>query len=334
MNKIAKKAIMITGIMLGAIVALFLLLYAVLAIIRSSAYKESMKLREYVCTIPEIGSGYAPQGIGYSAEQDLYIMTGYDNNNNTVMYLVKNNVPTRVYLADETGGELKGHAGGVTCTKDYVYIANGHKLDVYSLHALMNANGNRVSALSHFPVDNSAAFCFSDSDNIYVGEFYRKGNYETDSAHHYITPNGDENKAIVSCYSLDESGAIEDVNPEYAISITGLVQGFAVQDGTYILSRSYGLKNSQLEYYSELKDDSATVTIAFKLAPERGEMQIPLYYLDSTNLVKSLTLPAFSEDLTVKGDCVIVTNESACNKYIVGKLFAGNKVYSYPIMHR
>ena len=331
MNKIAKKAIKITAIVLGTIVALFLVLYAVLAIIRSIAYKESMKLREYVCTIPEIGSGYAPQGIGYSEEQDLYIMTGYDKDGNTVLYLVKENVPTRVYLADETGGELKGHAGGVTCTKDYVYIANGYRLDVYSLNELMNANGNRISALSHFSVDNSASFCFSDNENIYVGEFYRPGNYETDSAHHYVTPNGDENKAIVSCYPLDADGAIDAVSPKYAISITGLVQGFAVKDGTFILSRSYGLKNSQIEYYSELKEDGATVKITFKLEPERGEMQIPLYYLDSTNLVKSLTLPAFSEDLTVKGDRVIVTNESACNKYIVGKLFAGNKVYSYPI---
>ena len=331
MNTRAKKAFKIIGIVLGAIVALFLVLYAVLAIIRSVAYKESMQLREYVCTIPEIGSGYAPQGIGYSEEQDLYIMTGYDKNDDTVLYLVKDDVPTRVYLSDEKGSTLKGHAGGVTCTKDFVYIANGHKLDVFSLQALMNANGNKVNALSHFPVDNSAAFCFSDNEKIYVGEFYRAGNYETDVAHYYTSPNGDENKAIVSCYPLDESGAIESDSPEYAISITGLVQGFAVKDGTYILSRSYGLANSQLEYYSEPKDSGTTVTITFELEPERSAMQIPLYYLDSSNLVKSLTLPAFSEDLTVKGDCVIVTNESACNKYIVGKLFAANKVYAYPI---
>lgn len=331
MNRKAKKALIITGIVLGSIVGLFLLLYAVLAIIRVVMYDESMDLRQYVCTIPEIGSGYAPQGIGYSEEQDLYIMTGYDGDDNTVMYLVKNDAPTRVYLADENGVVLKGHAGGVTCTKDYVYIANGHKLDVYSLDALMNANGGRVNALSHFPVDNTAAFCFSDNENIYVGEFYRSGNYETDGAHHYVTPNGAANKAIVSCYPLGEDGAISSIYPEYAISITELVQGFAVKDGTYILSRSYGLKNSQLEYYSAPKDGGATVTIAFKLDPDRGEKQIPLYYLDGSNLIKSLTLPAFSEDLTVKGDRVIVTNESACNKYIVGKFFGADKVYSYPI---
>ena len=310
---------------------LFLLLYAVLAIIRSAAYKESMKLREYVCTIPEIGSGYAPQGIGYSEEQDLFIMTGYDKKDSTVLYLVKDNEPTRVYLADETGAELKGHAGGVTCTKDYVYIANGHKLDIFSLHALMNANGNAVKALSHFPVDTSAAFCFSDDDHIYVGEFYRKGNYETDNSHHYVTPNGDDNKAIVSCYPLNGDGAISADYPEYAISVTGLVQGFAVKDGVYILSRSYGLKHSKLEYYSAPKDGGAMVTVSFKLEPTREKTQIPLYYLDSTNLIKSLTLPAFSEDLTVKGERVVVTNESACNKYFVGKLFGGNKVYSYPV---
>ena len=42
-------------------------------------------------------------------------------------------------------------------------------------------------------------------------------------------------------------------------------------------------------------------------------------------------MPAFSEGLDIVGDRVIISFESACNKYIVGKLFFANKVVSYPI---
>ena len=332
MNRIAKKTLTIVGIVLGSIVGIFLIIYATFAIVRAAAYRESNKLREYVCTIPDIHSGYAPQGIGYSKEQDLYILTGYVKPNMSVLYLVKDNKATKINIADTDGNALKGHAGGVTCTKDYVYIANDSKLTIYSLAALMNANGEKVNALGVKYVDTTAAFCFSDDEHIYVGEFYREQNYKTDERHHYVTPNGAENKAIVSCYNLDADGSISAVHPEYAISITGLVQGFAVHNGTYMLSRSYGLRDSDIEYYSEPKrDGDATVEISFKGDSSIEAKSIPLYYLDSTNMIKSLKLPAFSEDLTVVGDRLVVTNESACNSYIVGKLFAANKVYSYPI---
>ena len=58
---------------------------------------------------------------------------------------------------------------------------------------------------------------------------------------------------------------------------------------------------------------------------------VPLYYLDSSNHQKTVKMPAFSEDLDVVGDRVIVSFESACNKYVVGKLFFADKVISYPI---
>ncbi len=332
MNRIAKKTLTIIGIVLASIVGIFLIIYATFAIVRATAYSESNKLRRYVCTIPAIHSGYAPQGIGYSKEQDLYLLTGYDKSNISVLYLVKDDKATRVHLADKDGNVLKGHAGGITCTKDYVYISNGSKLSIYKLSELMSANGEKVNAVGVKYVDTNASYCFSDDNHIYVGEFYRAQNYKTDERHYYTTPNGDEHKAIVSCYNLDENGAITDIYPEYAISVTGLVQGFAVHDGTYMLSRSYGLRDSDLEYYSEPKrDGDAVVEISFKGDKSIAAKTIPLYYLDSSNMIKSLRLPAFSEDLTVVGDRVVITNESACNSYIVGKLFAADKVYSYPI---
>ncbi len=332
MNKAVRLSLIIVLMIVSILIGLFLNIYLVMAIIRSAAYGESMKLREYVCTIPEIGSGYTPQGIGYSAENDLYVMTGYAKDNESVMYIVKDDVPTRVYLADENGDAVKGHAGGVTCEKDYVYLANGNGLRIYKLSDLVAANGTeRVKSIGVKPVAVGAAYVHSDGLNLYVGEFYRSGNYETNPAHHYTTPNGETNKAIITCYPLNADGSIYGDIPIYAVSVPDLVQGAVVKNGKYILSRSYGLKNSKLDYYGTPVYTKSTVTLDFPSSEELGKADVPLYYLDETVLEKRITLPAFSEDITIKDDRVIVTNESACNKYIVGKLFGGNKVYSYPL---
>lgn len=333
MNAKAKKALIITGIVIASIVGVFLLLYAVLWIINGAMYKESRAHREYVCRIPALGDGFTPQGIGYSAETDTYIMTGY-NGELAELYLVKNDNAKRVNIAGADGKALRSHGGGATCTKDYVYVTGEYEVYAYSLSELMVAAGSsaKVAPLSVVNVNTRAAFCFSDETRLFVGEFYRKGNYETDKAHHYKTPNGQQNRAIVTCFPLDGNGMVESKFPDYAISVTDLVQGFTVSGDTYMLSRSYGLKNSKLEYYSAPKlQDGATVMLDFKNDAGAGAKAVPLYYLDDSALKRTLTLPAFGEDLTIAKDRVVITNEAACNKYFIGKLFGANKVYSYPI---
>lgn len=335
MNKTAKKAVKITSIALGALVGLFLLLYAILAIIGAASYGEARGARAYVCDIAGISDGIAPQGLAYSKEKDLYIQTGYGGNNDTLLYIVEDGNARRVKLEDENGETLKGHAGGVTCTKDCVYIANGAQLQLFSLAELTAADADTaVKVKRSYHVDNRAAYCHSNDTELFVGEFYRAGNYETEQSHYYTTPEGEDNKAIVSCYKLDAQGLLIEENgqpyPEYCISVTGLVQGFVLEKGTAVLSRSYGLSNSSLEFHSFPKDGGANIAVKFLRNPQAEQKTVPLYYLGAATMVKTLTLPAFSEDLTVVGDRVAVTNEASANKYIVGKFFGSHKVYSYP----
>ncbi|MDE7405554.1 MAG: hypothetical protein K2M89_01605 [Clostridiales bacterium] len=335
MNKALKKTLKITGIVLATIVGLFLLLYLILFFIGLGKYGDARDIRKYVCVVPEINSGWAPQGIAYAGDGN-YIQTGYDGDNNVVVYFGKGESFKRIVAVDDKGKTAKGHAGGVACTKDSVYLANDYSLLRLELSAIKSAKaGGKVKVAQTIPVDNRAAYCYSDNDYLYVGEFYRAGNYETDKAHYYTTPSGEKNKAIVSCYKLDENGLIcEDgvqPYPEYCISITGLVQGFAIKDGTAVLSRSYGLVDSELQYHTLPKDGGAQITVSFKKNEAAQKMQVPLYYLDGKTKFKTLTLPSFSEDITIVNDRVVVTNEASANKYFVGKLFGANKVYSYPL---
>lgn len=118
MNKALKKTLIIIGIVIGAFVGLFLLLYLVLALIGCAMYGEARGVRKYVCDIPELNSGFAPQGVTYAASTDKYILTGYADDNTTLMYIVSGKEYKRVHLVDTDGGVLKGHAGGVTVTGD------------------------------------------------------------------------------------------------------------------------------------------------------------------------------------------------------------------------
>ncbi|MDE7164041.1 MAG: hypothetical protein K2O04_01265 [Clostridiales bacterium] len=337
MNKTAKKTLIIIGIVLGSIIGLFLILYFILFLIGVGKYGEARDEREYVCVVPEINSGWAPQGIAYTGDE--YIQTGYDGDNNVVLYIGKNEGFKRIVVTDLDGKTAKGHAGGVACTKNNVYVANDNTLLRLELDKLKAAaSGGKVTVAQVIPVDNRAAYCFSDENHLYVGEFYRAGNYETEKSHHYTTPEKEDNKAIVSCYSLDEQGMISadgaQPYPEYCISVTGLVQGFAVKNGVYMLSRSYGLADSDLQYHTAPIDVGAKITVSFKKNEAAKKKEVPLYYLGGKTLLRSLKLPAFSEDITIANDRVVVTNEASANKYFVGKLFGADKVYSYPIYNK
>ena len=333
MNKTIKKTLKIAGIVLGSVAGLFLLLYFILFLI-GLKYNDVRDIRKYVCDIPESNSGWAMQGIAYTGEE--YIQTGYDGDDNMILYIGKGSNFKRVTVTDEKGKTAKGHAGGVACTGNNVYIANETVLMRYDLSELRDAKaGGKVQVKQSIPVDVGAAFCFSDETHLYVGEFYRKGNYETEKSHHYTTPNGTNNKAIVSCYKLDERGMMAEDGvqpyPEYCISVTELVQGFAIKGETVMLSRSWGLSDSHLDYHTLPIDGGATVKVTFAENKDAEQKEVPLYYLDGTTKFKTLTLPSFSEDLTIADGRVVVTNEACANKYIVGKLFGANKVYSYPI---
>lgn len=337
MNETLKKVIVITSVILISLFALLLALYAFMWAYRASVYSECLRDRKYVCNIPGLNNNFVPQGIGYSSENDLYVMTGYNGKHTTMMYVVKNNKAKQVKLAGENNNELEGHGGGCTVIKNYVYVTGNNSLHVYNLTDLINVNDNMVSPLKTLNIACGAAFCFTDESNLYVGEFYRKGNYETDLSHYYLTPNGEQNKAIICCYPLNKDGLIAQLNvtdgiyPEYAISILGLVQGFAKTGDTYILSRSYALTNSTIEYYNAPLNSGENVTLSIKNNPNQESKNVPLLYLDSTLKYKTLTLPSFSEDLTIVNNRVVVTNEAACNKYFIGKLFGAHKVYSFPI---
>ena len=317
-----KKALSVICMTLVSILLLFSVFYLGLLIAKCIVYPDYIKNKENVCTIPALNDGFVPQGLSH-AENETYIFSGY-NGSAVELHLSENGQHKQLIPVDESGKAWEGHGGGIARVKDFVYLANDEKLVIFRLSDMQKAkDGDKIVSIGTFPVDTAASFCYADENNIYVGEFYRAVDYEINKSHAYTTPSGDEHRALVSCYPLAEDGSIADIYPLYSISVTSQVQGFAIKDNTVILSRSWGVTSSKLEFYRDMKDSGTTVNVSGK--------DVPLYYLDSSNLTKTVKMPAFSEDLTIIGDRVLVSFESACNKYIVGKFFFADQVISYPI---
>ena len=331
--KIFKRILKLFCILLTSVLALVLLVLGGLHAARFIIYPDYYAQGEAISKIPALYQGFVPQGLSYHPQTDTYFHSGY-NGENIELYLVNGDAVREIVLLTLDGVQATGHGDGVAIEGDYLYIADctGHSeqrvgfLRVYCLEDILNAkDGDAIREIDHVILDTPASFCFSDGNYVYVGEFYRADNYETVEHHHLTTPAGDENKAIFIALPLGENGSITaDTKPEFAVSITSLVQGIAVtEDGTVMLSRSWGLNNSHIEFHDGWKDSGKEIAI--------GDNDLPLYYLDSSTMTKDLIMPAFSEALVIIDDKVAVSFESACNKYIVGKFFFANKVIAFPI---
>jgi hypothetical protein len=138
----------------------------------------------------------------------------------------------------------------------------------------------------------------------------------------------DENKAIIFGYQIAENRAngLVDVFPDRAISIGQKCQGISItNDGNFVLSTSYGLSDSELFYYKDIFNGESINKYRI------GLKEIPLYYLDSSNLLSSKKIPAMSEEIVIINDFIYILFESAASQYKLFNRVRLNSVYSVPV---
>lgn len=289
-------------IAVGLLIVIFMALEVFLCVwFFAAKYPKFDELAQKGRALEGLGEGFVPQGLAVA--DDVSLVSGY----------MAKKGPSRVYLLGETGkyvtvkrGEtaLTSHFGGVAVAGDNVYLTDGAKIVRLSLAEMKAAeNGGAVTEKESFSSPLSNAYLFAAGDTLYAGEFYRKGNYETDPSHHRRV-GGETNYAYCYAYEIGEGGALS--GPVFGYSVRGLVQGFAVSGGKVYLSCSYGLADSELLVYD---DPAQGGTPAFT---ENG---IPMYSLEKANRTAVLTMPSMSEGICVKGEDLVVLFESDCVKY-------------------
>ena len=285
-----------------------------------------------------------------------------------------------VTMKDLTGNEIKGHCGGVAINGSTLWVADGKTVYVakasaeykskniareiiekaaYSQNPVVeNDDGTtetkefNISFTSSFNANCNASFLFyyDDSryssvtyDRLYVGEFYRKGNYETHETRHLKTPGGYKNTAFMYEYNvssssdnkyglvtlsddtLDEESKVPKIQKIFSLpeQIQGVAfsrrKGYGTNDGMLVLSQSYGLKNSHLlcfdwakvtananaVSYTNLHEDSFAYEGIFKKV---GDKQIK--YTD--NSLKVYYVDKGNKDMFVNDYSIPSMSEGMC----------------------
>lgn len=290
-------------------------------------YRDFYKNAERDFLIPGLNSGFVPQGFDDLGERML--VSGY----------MKNEKPSRIYVLDsdgkkkntvelyyEDGKPYTTHSGGVDVWGDFVYVSGDAFVEVFSLSDVLDGDG-KASVTGVFNPGLDAAWCTVMNGYVLMGSFANSGSkdYPPDPCEIFTTPTGEKNVSLIKVFKLDESYPLG-ISPNAAAAFSSgeKVQGLAFTDaGHVILSKSYGLASSVLEFH--------------KIDTERrgscldGEREIPLFYFDSATLERSVKAPPMSEELIVKDGYVYIMNESACNKYIFGKFIGQYRCHKYKL---
>lgn len=283
-------------------------------------YKDSQRSFE----IPGLNSGFVPQGFDYDEDGKFYLISGYmkDPGQSSRIYVVGEDGSEKyTQLLDENGEPFDGHCGGVAINGDFLYLASDEEyLAVFSLTEVLEKD--QAKRLGSFETGERTSFCSFENGYLLAGAFYHADSYETPENHHITTPAGDKNTALVCIYKADGNAPFGVcATPVAALSVRDQVQGLTVtDDGKILLSTSWGLTNSGLWLY-EMDQRTDKVQI-------QG-MEVPLYYLDSANLLEKVKLPPMSEEMVYKDGKVYVLTESACTKYLFGNFIDGRYVFAY-----
>lgn len=315
LKKILKKVAL--GL-IAFVLAVLVILFAGVTI----KYWDYFSNSKAVFMIPGLMDNYVPQGFDYMADEDTYLMCGYMSDGQPSRIYIRfadgTTRYTALYFADGTAYDK--HAGGICYNGDYVYLAGDDGIDVFSLEQVLL--GGEAVMLGTIPTGHDMAFCSFRDGYLFAGNFYYPEHYETPDHHRITTPAGDANTSLITVFRADETMEFGiDPNAVAAISATDKVQGMCFTEDQIVLSISWSLTNSNLLYYD--MDDSRVGTVKVL----SGE--VPLYYLDSSNLTHTAVMPPMSEELVYRNGRIEVMCESACNKYIYGKLIRGWQVFAY-----
>lgn len=336
--KVLKRLLLILLAIVLSAVCIAFLAWSVLHVAKYFIYPDYYQKGEIVSPIPDLNGGFRPKGVFYDEESGSYLHSG-SKGEFAALYVVDKDGDAKelipVYNSKDT--QSIGRGGAVVRAGDYVYICDNENqnnsingiLFVFSYEEIMNAkDGATVRALARYDTDCAMSAMFVDDHYLYVGEYYSEGtNYSTHKTHHYTTPEGKSQKAMLFAYKLNSDGSIAQFPPAFAISLPDQVTGFALKNGVFMLTRGEDWKYSSLEFYNTWSATGDTVKVS--------NGSVPIYYFPADSLTQTVKLPLCAGNLTlVEGDRVAITFEFASNYFIIGKFFFAYNVVSYPIPHK
>ena len=283
--------------------------------------------------IPEINSGFVPQGFCYDKDNDCFLASGYSSKDEpSSIYIIDNKsgeAIKSVKLLKENGKPFTGHAGGVAQFKDWVYVAgsSSHCLFVYSYKDILAEGITEVKCIGEFSLKTAgddyvkASFVFAGGGKLVVGEFHYIPKYNTQASHKVTLPDGKTYGGIAVEFNLTESAEFGiSSDPNLVYSLPDKVQGMHFEGDRVFLSVSHGLNHSYIYEYSK----NQLPIVEYKNILNKD---LNVYAFTDEVLKKEYKLPPMAEEIAFVDGKLVVLSEFACNKYILGKLTGAKWVY-------
>lgn len=275
---------------------------------------------------PGLDEGFIPQDLDYFDAIGGWLFSGYesDGSPSPLYRQLDDGSFARLQIALPDGSLYDGHGSAVTSTDDHVFLTcEGGYLILDAQDVAEAADGDTMEARALRDLDFSPAFMNIENDVLYTGNFYFPEAYETPAEHRIMAADGTENPAVLYAYPADgEDDYGFSGQAERVYSIPGKVQGVCfTEEGRIVLSTSYGLASSHILVYDE------ALLQPLGTFPADGT-EVPLYSLDSSSLAETIEAPPMTEGIESHLGRIYISNESACNKYLFGKLYGGGEVFS------
>lgn len=296
---------------------------------RDAAYQSLWNVSKDGPIIAGLAEEMVPQGLGYAPDQNWLLTVYYTTDERPGVLSVTDaktgSLIKSVAMYQEDGTPYLGHAGGVSISKNYVWISSEGYLYQMNLSELVNAvDQGEIQFTSRVRVAVDSAFSTYSDGVIWVGEFYESASYPTIASHHLKNRDNDQYYAWLAGYVLDEqTDTIKAANwdgdlqhqavPDYLLSIPEKIQGVVVQDDTIYLSSSYGRNKDSILYRFNNPIEEAPHGTGLV-----GQANVPLWFLDGQSAKSrnaTLTAVPMTENIASIDNQLYVLLESGANKY-------------------
>ena len=272
---------------------------------------------------------YVPQGMDYWDEENLLLISAYPIS-------TKTSPTSMIFAVDVETGALFGkyciknanntnhtsHVGGIAVTTKNLFISADSQLLRIPLSQFYTAGTSGVlKIVETINVPVRASYCNYSGGKLWVGDFYLSGSstYTTPDWRHMVSNDGSKYGSWAVGYTLADTESefttdnwdkksMQYATPDVIYSTRDSIQGFAVVNDSIVLSKSYG-RNAKSSLYVYKVKDNAHKTVKV------NEKDVPLWFLDSNNNVKTYVTLPMSEGLAECDGKLLVLYESGSEKY-------------------
>lgn len=282
--------------------------------------------------IPGLNEAAIPQGMSRCESSGLVYLSAYyktDAVPSVIMALDGSSgtlvAEYRLYNAD--GSPFTSHVGGLAAAGDNLYVSakldndGSYSIAVIPLESLPAEGSHDITVEKAVSLPVSPSFLNYSQDILWVGNFYHpSADYGLSAGMNFTTETADgEYGCYILGYDLRGGTLGGDTGtapaPDYVLVAPDRIQGMVFcDDGTVLLSQSYGRKNNStlLRYDLDLNRADGSVPV--------GNREVPAYILDSSVLREAITAMPMTEALCTDPDGnVLVLFESGAMAYSDGK---------------